>query len=275
MLTAARLRTAHPVLFSITVHESMDCVVDLAKNFARFAPGTGVVFHVNRTAPFTPEELRGELKGVRELGLYINEEQIEVAWSNGTILRAHLSNLKAIEREKIAHSRISFEASNTLFVRDGVMRHISQHDCGYRKAMPAEKFLETLGWEHAALEDKEFEAYIGAPPHIYQIEGSWFPKAMFKPIVQELDEYLSTGGADNYWTEEVYPFMMWERRYPGVVPGAPFTLVLYEPWMLPSTSDVIAIHSSIYKYENFYAIKRVPRQYDHPLRCFIRAVGKY
>lgn len=276
LVAASHIADNYPLLFSMTVHEALDCVVDQARNFARFAPGAAIVYHVNRSAPFDINALAEALAPVTGLGLYVNPDRLEVAWDNGTILRAHVSNLNAVAVRELGHRRVSFEASNTLFVRDGVLDYIASHPCGYRRAGPAEKFLEKVGWEHKALEDWEFEAYIGERPRVFQIEGSWFCRELFEPVRQELVYYLAChGGATNYWTEEVYPFMLWEKHHPWLQPARTFTMVLYEHWMFPTKDDAAAIHFGEYRHDNFYAVKRVPRVYDHPVREFIRHLGGY
>lgn len=280
MIRVSHLSNKYLVVFSLLVHESMLCVYDQILNWSKYVHNSAVIIHVSAVADFDLEELREFLSDVSGIGIYLNPTRLET--NSLSLLQAHMSNWNELRQSGINCEYIIMESSNSMFCRSGVLQHIFRFDCGYRQAWTVDDFAN-FGWHnHPMGEDHNFIRYMnGQPLRSHQPEGSWFRYSMFLPVIEELNQYCKDNGhIRTYNTEEVYPHMIWKRRYPSASISDTYLWMkqeqatdnffdgLFEPITIPEIKSVTEGKCEWGK--NVYAVKRIPREYNHPSRVFIR-----
>jgi len=75
----------------------------------------------------------------------------------------------------------------------------------------------------------------------------------------------------SYATEEVYPvtaLRMIEPNHKRVAGN--YVMTPFEANLHVTRDDVIAIHYGDHKNQDLFGVKRVPREFNHPIRCLIR-----
>ena len=280
MIHVNHLSNKYLVVFSLLVHESLLCVYDQILNWSKYVHNSAVIVHVNAIAPFSLDELGGLLKTIPGIGVYLNPTRLEI--NSLGLLEAHMSNWNELYQSGINCDYMIMEASNSMFCRPGVLQHIFKFDCGYRLAHLASDFAN-WGWpNHPMGEDHNFIRYMnGQQLRNHQPEGSWFRYSMFLPVLYELNQYCKDNGhARIYNTEEVYPHMLWGQRYPNAISSDTYLWMkqeqvtdnffdgLFHPMTIQEIKSVAEGKCTWGK--NVYAVKRIPREYNHPSRVFIR-----
>jgi hypothetical protein len=283
MIRVNHLSNKYLVVFSLLVHESLLCVYDQILNWSKYVPNSAVIIHVSTVAPFDLEELGCLLSDISGIGIYLNPKRLET--NSLLLLQAHMSNWNAIQQSGITCEYIIMEASNSMFCRYGALQHIFKFDCGYRQGWTAADFAN-IGWHnHPMGEDHNFIRYMnGQPLRNHQPEGSWFRYSMFLPVLHELNQYCEDKGHTGYNTEEVYPHMLWRRKYPNATTSDTYLWMkqeqvtdnffdgLFKPITIPEIKSVTDGKCTWGK--NVYAVKRIPREYNHLSRVFIRHMKK-
>jgi len=284
MIRVNHLSNKYLVVFSLLAHESIVCIYDQILNWSIYVPNSAVIVHLSRIAPFDLNELSQCLSSISGIGIYLNQARLET--NSLSLLQAHLSNWNVIQQAKINCEYIIMESSNSMFCRHGVLEHIFKFDCGYRTAWTAADFAN-FGWHnHPMSEDHDFIRYMqGQPLRNHQPEGSWFRYSMFLPVIDELNKYFKDNGhIRTYNTEEVYPYMIWKRRHPNATTSDTYLWMkqeqttdnffdgLFNPMTIPEIKLVASGQCTWGK--NVYAVKRIPREYNHPSRVFIRRMKK-
>lgn len=261
---------------SIPVHEALDCVLDQAGNWAYFAPDAILVFHVSQAADFTPQQLSDLLPDVNA-NAHVNPKQLTTGWANGTLLPAHMSNLTYVKQNFNAHF-FAMDASNTMLVRHGLIEHMSKNGigsgiAGYNPVKPSISCASAYALhQDEKLLDTVYE-YGCETPGIVPCEGMWMDTDTFTMVSDFIAKKQWHG---NYATEEVYPVTALNminpshRRVAGNYIMTPFEANLYV-----TRDDVIAIHYGDHKNQDLFGVKRIPREFNHPLRNLLRAMSQY
>ncbi len=112
------------ILFSIAVHEKMDVVLDMLKNIQHYAPDSAVVLHV--ASDFQEEFSRYSLTDYTNV--FTNPESLITGFSDQTLFFVHYANLLFAESTGIQFDKWSMFASNQLFVREGVECYLDKFD---------------------------------------------------------------------------------------------------------------------------------------------------
>lgn len=267
------------IVVSIPVHESLECVVDQAKNWNAFAPDAAPVFHVSAQAPFSVDELDCALKTANPNAM-VNPERLETGWADGSLIKVHASNFH-YANSKVSMVYFALDASNTLLVRHGLTEHMLKHfsvdkpAAGHNLPRPSIECASA----HAMHQDTNFKMHMMLVSRlmpetgIVPCEGVWFDAPRFKQALRVIEDGHWSG---QYATEEVYPVAAWyfvarpESRVAGNYIMSPFEANLYV-----TKDDVIAIHHGDHKNQDLFGVKRVPREIDHPIRKMIRELGGY
>lgn len=100
---------------SILVHEQIEVVIDQCLNFEAFAPDSLIMLHVSASASFEKGPLQ---KGLEESGCrrtIVNPVSLPTGW--GSIINAHLANIRALEAFCHPHAMIALNASNDMLLR--------------------------------------------------------------------------------------------------------------------------------------------------------------
>ena len=100
---------------SILVHEQIEVIIDQCLNFEAFAPDSLIMLHVSASASFEKACLQ---KGLDESGrrrTIINPVSRPTGW--GSIIDAHLANIRALDAFCHPHAMIALNASNDMLLR--------------------------------------------------------------------------------------------------------------------------------------------------------------
>lgn len=266
-------------MISLPVHESLDCVVDQAKNLSAFAPEAVPVFHVSKQAPFTVRELEDLLASANPNAI-VNSERLDTGWADGSMMRVHTSNFNYAD-SLVQMAYFALDASNTLLVRHGLSEHMLRHFslekpvAGYNLPKPSIECASA----HAMHKDLNLQMCLGLSSRlmpevgIVPCEGAWFDATMFKQALRVIQDGQWSG---QYATEEVYPVVAWnfvarpESRVSGNYIMTPFEANLYV-----TKDDVEVIHHGEHRNKDLFGVKRVPREINHPIRKMIRELAGY
>lgn len=299
------------VLFSVLVHEKIEVVRDLIGNFQRYNPGCSIVLHVSQA--FREKEgmaiagLPGEFQRV-----FINPESVRTGLVDDSILRAHLSNVRYGLQEGVEFEYIGLNASNDLFVKEGLLDWMRGFDAG----MSCFSVTESLDWSQAkqALRDgmlrRILAKYSGSEVYGSQVEGLFMSKAILEQVYRAIESELGKGWKSRIeqmlkvWIPVKYYRLPFQILLPGVVYAKEeiyFASLLklfskrtawvyvYMNWVKGLVVDerdlevVVGgdrgVLEAIMKKPlpecvDFFAVKRVRREIDDPIRKRIREMVK-
>lgn len=289
---------------SIPVHEELAVVFDQLHNIRAFLPSdTLVVLHLAQGFR-SPEALQPMLPE----GVYANTTSLKTAWGN--VIDQHNANFRFInEREDFDYFLI--HASNDLYIRRGVERYVERYDAGFQRT-PLHPYIEACETEGApapvdprivVCQDAgivAMAAELGVPIVHTQIEGIFVHREIMAKVVDAVDNhwhpgpdaliapehvYYPTAGshyASNIGLTVVYSHAQTEATHQRITP--PFVRRLRrgehaedpgEEWANRIGGEP-ADHQAIrqYDFENIYAVKRVERRYDDPVRRYVRALAQ-
>lgn len=295
------------IVFSIPVHEKAEVVIDQVRNFHHYVPGSLVVLHIARQWLVTDPAIRERLKG--EPGVLINTESLWTGYGDGSVLSAHVSNFRFVLEQGYKFDYFCLHASNDMFVRPGLADYVSQYDVGsFRFPIDGEMSI----WTHrlsaesdAVLRRLRRRNRDAGPVLSSQVEGAFYrteifaqfsealndlagssklfpfglPPTVRRPVQrlfsfmsrQQLLRKLSAGRF--YPKEEVYPPTLMARS--AVHPGAPYCYINWERNLEITVEDIVAIRSGSFhhdRYDLVFAVKRIERVLDDPVRSFIRGL---
>jgi len=287
---------------SIPVHEQMDVVIDQINNINYFVPNTIIILHAS--AQFN------EFNKVRINDLfdnvYINPKRMSTSYGTGILTHIHTSNYLALKNMSDIDYFILM-SSNELFLKPNCDEYIRKYDAG---VFQTPVLLDTILYQgKKALNDVTLKKMINRLDidHIYwsQHEGTFYRDDIFEQMSNVIMEIIGVKeqnfyqnlvynsnfsnkyiryiykhvvnklqGSKLYATEEIY--------YPTLVSkftdniGSPYC---YMPWKKDLTidySDVSYISSkdlSDYGYSDIYSAKRINRNYEDPIRNYIRSIN--
>jgi len=276
------------VLISLTVHKQAAVVVSQLRNLIRYLHDPVIVLHVSRNFDVRTEDL------VISERVLINPQRYSTAWGSGILVRAHMQNVR-FAMSQVDFDYVAFHASNDLFVQTGVEAYMQGHAAGCES-----NAIGDWSWAPGCLRDRPLRNFcnhhgITAPMH-GQLEGSFYRKDVFEDMLACLDGLES----DVSWSHlsrasllrRILPRLYRNPHYPreevyfptalaacGVLPtAAPYTYMNWNQKLDLSRDEVDAVrrcdYAALPDYEvsgvkELFAVKRVPRQTDDPLRKYI------
>lgn len=296
------------IVFSIPVHEKAEVVIDQVRNFRHYVPGSLVVLHIARQWLVRDSTILGRLQG--ETGVVVNTGSLWTGYGDGSVLDAHVSNFRFALEQGMKFDYFCLHASNDMFVRHGLPGYLARHDVGSFR-FPIDG--EMAAWTHGAsagsdtvLRRLRRRAHDTGPVLSSQVEGSFYRTEIFARFSEALAEVagssrllpfglppsvrrpvqrvfsfasryrllkkLSLGRF--YPKEEVYPPTLMARS--AVHPGSPYCFINWERNLEITVEDVVAIRSGSFhhdRYEEVFAVKRIERVLDDPVRSFIRGLS--
>jgi hypothetical protein len=296
------------IVFSIPVHEKVDVVIDQVRNFRYFVPGSLIVLHVARQWLVADPAVIGRLQS--EAGVVVNTESLWTGYGDGSVLSAHVSNFRFALKQGIKFDYFCLHASNDMFVQHGLRDYVSLHDVGSFR-FPIDGAMAV--WTHrlsaesdAVLRRLRRRIRDSGPVLSSQVEGSFYRTEIFARFSEVLDEisgspklfpfglppsvrrpverffsFLSRFSLLKefslgrfYPKEEVYPPTLMARS--AVRPGSPYCFINWERNLEITVEDVVAIRSGTFhhdRYGDVFAVKRIERILDDPVRSFIRGLS--
>jgi hypothetical protein len=291
------------ILISLLVHENLEVILDQIANFRKFAPDSGIVIHPSRKFVEAVPEVPAILAKLNRV--WVNPAPLYTG--TGMVLKCHISNFLHLQKERIEFSHFCLHASNDLFVRTGVEEYIRRKNYGFFLHDPFNGSNFT-NWRTSFRQDRAYRKVMrasGAPVTRYasQVEGTFYPRedftefaALFMRFVwRELGWPINYVHGSNlylvkqferiqrslryrrfvepyfYTKEEFYPPNFFNARCKEH--GTPYCYMNWTENLTITESDVETIRRGMIpggEYEALFAVKRVSRKMDDPIRCLIR-----
>jgi hypothetical protein len=271
-------------LYSITCHESHESIIDLCLNLLEVANASFVVVHINKNSDDVYQNVLNSLEEYSELRnkIFINENRFDTSKDKFFLHMAHLSNYDLAIKNNLLFDFFVLEASNSLYVKKGVLNYMEQFDVGldfdkpegyWQDSILSHKSLKTFTEHNYQFEDGEsFENLKIKSTH----EGSFFSKnavdEIFK-IVRELHNFcLSNSDMPQYPNEEVW-FCLAVKIYKKNKTVKIGQTVTYMPWHKELVWSIDEIEALLTLPDilpkNKFAIKRIERNINDKCREYI------
>ena len=272
------------ILFSIPVHEHFDVILDQLLNITTLNPNCAVVLHISKVFDYEKSAMSKDtfLNAIKSLGIYdrilINPESIRTAIND--IIQAHLSNFN-FAKSQIEFEYFSMLSSNEIFIQSGLCNMIKKYNAGCGKTEITNK--THWKWTKQTLQDKDLKLmlaeYNSTKIYSSQIEGSYYKTDIFIDIVNCVNKYYDyTKENILYPREEVYfSSLFWaiqQNKFTSATNiGSNYT---YIPWKRISLNVYLCeVKNFIRNKDYIKSVKRVPRNIDDPIRCYLRQKYNY
>jgi hypothetical protein len=267
------------LLFSIPVHEQPTVVRDQVENFLKFNPGSIVVLHVSLSF----SKLALATSGLMRESEHVLINPVRLDTSSQGLLPVHLSSF-SYALTKSAFSHFVIHSSNDMYVRSGLSDHLNGFDAAVRP-MPA------ASWTHAdtALKHKWLQDAMGALGTTFCAstpEGTAYSKGLMTQMADYLQQVNPYEKATLPYPDEesILPMLAsaWAKNrttpitYSEVTMDAKPTPELIEQIRVgcyrPAPRTLYRGTEEQVPYDEVFAVKRVARAYDDPLRVYIRGL---
>jgi hypothetical protein len=279
--------------FSLPVHENNEVVANLIENIFHYNPQSIVVLHISQIFTDFNEQMFREMPNV-----FVNPRRYLTQHGKGMLL-THCSNFRYLQALNAGFDVFCISSSNEMFIRPGLVDYVKE----VKNAFQAVRFDPKLDW-HVFVrridQHPKVQLLLAAlgTSEVYggQTEGQFFEKAIFQQIA---DFYFSAFGEteiNDFETEEIVPQTV--AMAMKVRPALPFTLVDYSNYwdfslsvpVLKKLADPLLVGrvklnlgqkgsrmlvSPHLNTDNrsVFAVKRIPRKLDDPLRVFINQLS--
>jgi chondroitin synthase len=274
------------LVFSITVHECYLAVADLIKNIKFFNPQCGVVIHVNSSCGGLFDDIKSRIIEQPEYeNVFLNTSRFDTSKSSFSLHRAHISNYKYLLGLGVNFEYFVLEASNSLYVRFGAYDYMRSFDLGIGRGAINQYWKDAI-LKHNVLQEFVFKTTgkdkALSEQHLKGChEGSFYSyeiaKKVFK-LTEELDWIsLENNDLPTYPTEEIWfqlaVLVLNENRQLRI--GNTLT---YMPWdrgleWREEHVDELARGGGLPA--NKFAIKRVERDVENPIRAKLKSILGY
>ena len=271
---------------SIPVHEQPDVVADQVANIRKFVPTAVIVLHVSQNFRWP---LRGLLKrDFRKLeGVFVNPERLPTRW--GDLVHVHNSNFR-FARTQGDFDYFAMHSSNDMFVAPGVEAYLETGDAGVHQ-QPTHDGME---WKESKLARADEDltrimSSVGAKSIFgSQIEGTFYRTELFSRMTDAIDrEYQFSLDKPAYCREEIYYPTLAAAMARGLVTPYLYSSVCRReitPAVIQEVRAKIMEEDEygqnggaltpykLYDLKNLYAVKRVARVMNDPLRRYIQTL---
>jgi hypothetical protein len=295
------------ILFSIPVHEEPEVIIDQIKNYRTFAPSCGIIIHPSKQFLLGNPELPHTLESYD--GVIVNRRPILTA--QHLVLKCHISNFLYAQTIGLDFTHFCHQSSNDLFVRPGVEDYVTRNDFGFQTIEAFKELFNFTHWREDFRKDKCFPKMVSGSmePIRYlasQAEGTFYPTEAYKKFAEDFMRFAwkefgvpypySHGsnltllkffdrlqknprrrkyiGRFFYPKEEFYPPNYFIQQCNSAT--SPYCLMNWDKRLKVETEDVDMILSGkhpIPGYDEIFAVKRVERRLDDPLRRYIRGLA--
>ncbi|MCZ6671465.1 MAG: hypothetical protein O7C75_00860 [Verrucomicrobia bacterium] len=284
------------LVVSLLVHEQEEVIFDQIRNFKCFVPDVSILLHISselhRRAPGITQRLSAES------GVIVNPVSLETLWADGSQAEAHIANIRYIIGSGMKIDGCIFHASNDLFVREGVIDYLKGQNaaCTQREIKKISKWY----WSQHVNRDKSLHflaSKLGTKPVWSEIEGSFYSTEVLAHVLKVLDDY--SGTLMEKGLRRLPSFIRRRRRIRNAFKGVfypreetlfptlakPFIEKRVGPYCLLKldTNDPVTItdvdrmregkfDSTSTVPRKFFVLKRINRQLNDPVRCYIRNI---
>ncbi|CAM7137164.1 hypothetical protein ESCOMM167M_22605 [Escherichia coli] len=279
------------IIFSIAVHESRECVLDMCRNISYFVPNSKIILHCARGFDLLiPDELKN--------AVIINPERFISGFMDGTLTLIHLSNLFFALDEDIGFDYFCPFGSNQLFVKHGFESYISNYDSSltadlsnldsqikiFRRDRYTQKIISSNSYHKSApegcfyrgdlvreaLQREDVRQWFIDSKQYYSTKYSLAIRKIIRQVIRifrlaKLEIFMPSCLARfGYATEEVVLPSLFSGQKKG-------EKTCFIPWDRASLSITKADIDKIVKEEtSLYSVKRVERNIDDIIRQYIR-----
>lgn len=292
------------ILISIPVHENPEVILDQISNINKFAPHSKIILHPSRQ--FLEKEHTFIPILASMPGVLLNPSPIYTR--SGMVLKCHISNFIHAKNIGVDFSHFALHSSNDMFVKNGVEDYIYSHGYGFSQLSldcPSHRFAH---WRPNFRSDRTYKKIMraagGEPTEfVSQVEGTFYPSDAFDEFVAYFlrfawNEFPYIPGYSHgmnfnmvkivdkalrsklfgkylkgyfYTKEEFYPPNFFSLRCSA--PAPPYCFMNWQNDLKVTTSEVENIRNGLIHQEiylDLFAVKRVSRSMEDPLRVMIR-----
>lgn len=270
------------LMFSIPIHEKLECVIDQILNIRSLNPNSAIVLHISENFNYHNSLISREKfeRITEELGgVIINP--ISVRTGSYDIIQAHVENFNYV-KDKVDFKFYCMCASNELFIKKGLYEHIKDYDCGFDLHNDTD-LNDTWQAGIQAHKDNELNEILheihGRKIMGSQIEGSFYCKSLFSQISDLITRHYDWRKMRvAYAREEVYfstiAYSLMKKENIRVLDRGMFTWV---PWKRKYTMNarLREISYLINRDTQYFSVKRVERNINDCDRAYIRQLFGY
>lgn len=269
--------------FSITCHESVECVVDQIKNFSFFCEKSIFVVHANLASENLYNQLLMldyEFWGLDRKRILINPIRFDTSKESYSLHLAHLSNFNLLIKNNHDFEFFLLEASNSLFVRHGLEEYISEFDVGIGQGTITPSWQEKMVNHHTVKEFLKEKSGIDLSSEGLLIkgchEGSFYRREVATELftlIAELEDRCSKANdkpmypTEELWFQVCFAVMRKLRTFKVA------KTITHMPWDKNLTWSVKEIESCI-KDDSLpagkFLIKRIERDIANPERVYLK-----
>lgn len=269
------------VCISIPVHEQPDVIVDQINNINHFYDDdVMIVLHVSKNFIQPNNLVPGRDYDFRtKKNVFINPENLPTSYPD-SLAHVHNSNFKFAN--KIADfDYFVLHSSNDMYVRKGAASYIQSAQNGHQN-VPIRVNDDDWMFAPKVTADKELKNmmnYLGLHEIYHSMpEGTFYQKDIFVEMVKIINKFFVYGRGEVFPREEVfYPTIaskLTEKCYPPFVFSELMTGKSLTSRQITKFSKNAGLEkikgTEHYDRNHIYAVKRIPRIYDHPHRTLIR-----
>lgn len=294
------------ILFSILVHENLEIIHDQIINFKKYNPNCLILLHVSKKFKESNiEEIN--LLPSQYRNVYINSKSIITGLMDNSQLNGHLLNIEYSIVNNIKYDYLSLHASNDMFVKKGLIEYMCNYDAGSsnNKVLPNTTWKQGIN----SLKDSKLKSILKQhnTKEIFgsQVEGLFIKKEIVikiyesilkynkKSTIEKIDSYLREIIPSKYYLPimlGVFPGYLYGKEevyFASFIPiftsniGLPYVFINWNNNLIVEKNDIKAIINNDFTYlsqklnvdskyvNNFFAVKRVDRDMENPIRKFI------
>ncbi len=268
---------------SILCHEKPDIIRDQIANFQAFLPGVAIILHLH--VDFQQIARAENFEKIDQV--FVNPVSVPTFWGN--LHHAHHSNFH-FAKKTLGFDVFLLHSSSDLFVHGGAVDFINKFDAGVSFVAPQ----ATWGGPLFAEGDPVFQRIMADANAkelwCSQVEGTFYRREVFNEIVSLIERHFDFRKTRPYVHEEIY--------YPTIAKamdiqiGHPY-LLREDKELLPALDNALVdiiraknlpdyevsrwklgrqVTSTVWKGQDIFAMRPIPRVMDHPLRAYIRSI---
>jgi hypothetical protein len=211
----------HKILFSITVHENIECLEEQLKNIFHYNDNCAVLVHISKQFKLSNDDIEKLHTLKSQYALFINPTSIETVYCK--ILTAQIVNI--LYAKNIEYEYFCMHASNELYFKKGAYDYMKQFDVGLYY-IPSDTNLLSQ-YHHRDI--VAFAKFLNKPMQTYtgQHEGSFFKKHIIENVAEIILRFCPLENLNflNDTTEETMTPTALFNIYSNLSIGYPITFI--------------------------------------------------
>jgi hypothetical protein len=261
----------YDIIFSINVHESYDCTIDMINNIDLCNSHINflIVIHANIS-------MYNQLKKYQHDKVLLNPLPYDKKWLSYTLLKGHIDNFLYLKNKNISFKHFMLLASNCMFIKKGYNPRgydLLPHPNLY-STFDNEPHLKKWGhWEKLLKNNKLIEKFDSMGIEIKKKlhEGTVLTYEVFDKMIEMINEHDMFGliEYDLCFEEIILPSL--ENYLTGRVSYRVCKVFRDNRDWVPTKKQIVELHNDDYT----YVVKRVNRMINDHIRIFINYITRY